>query len=132
MLYNKNVSKTNETRIAQRETVNMKHGSLQNLLLNNVAPTMPEVGMGCTEIMWTDRNPCTIVSVSKTGKSFEFTYDDYKRIDKNGLSDWQTWEYTSRPDAPRYKARLCKDGRYKCRGLTIFVGEREKYSDPSF
>lgn len=109
-----------------------KFGSLTNQLLNNSAPPIPQVGMGCTELCWSDRNPCTIVSVSKSGKSFEFTYDDYKRTDKNGLSEVQTWEYTTRPDAPRHKARLCKDGRYKCHGLTIRVGIREKYDDPHF
>lgn len=102
------------------------------MLFANIASDFPQVGMGCTTISWTDRNPCTIVSVSKSGKSFEFTYDDYKRIDNNGLSGNQTWEYTSQPDAPRYKARLCKDGRYKHHGQTILVGVREKYDDPHF
>ena len=109
-----------------------KFGSLTNILLNNCAPTFPQVGMGCTELSFTDRNPCTIVAVSKTGKSFDFTYDDYRRTDKNGFSEMQTWEYTSRPDAPRHRARLCKDGRYKCHGMTIRVGVREKYDDPHF
>ena len=110
----------------------MRYGSFTNVMIDRVAPTMPEVGMGCTEIMWSDRNPCTIVAVSKSGKSFDFTYDDYKRIDKNGFSEDQTYEYTPRPDAPRNRARLCKDGRYKCHGVTIRVGIREKYDDPYF
>lgn len=109
-----------------------QYGSFTNQLINNIAPTFPEVNMGCTQLSFTDRNPATIVSVSKTGKSFEFTYDDYRRIDKNGFSEDQKWEYTPRPNAPRHKARLCKDGRYKCHGMTIRVGIREKYDDPHF
>jgi hypothetical protein len=101
-------------------------------MLDRVAPPTPQVGMGCTKISWTDRTPCTIVSVSKSGKSFDFTYDDYRRTDTNGWSEHQEYEYTPRPDAPRSRARLCKDGRYKCHGMTILVGEREKYDDPHF
>lgn len=109
-----------------------KFGSYTNILMNNIAPTCPEVGMGCTILSWSDRNPATIVAVSKSGKSFEFTHDHYRRTDKNGFSEVQEYEYTSRPEASRSKARLCKDGRYKCHGQTVLVGEREKYEDPYF
>lgn len=107
-------------------------GSITNLLMNNFAPDFPQVGMGCTVLSWTDRNPATIVSVSASGKTFQFTYDSYKRIDTNGWSEVQEYEYTSRPDAPRHTARLTKSGRYKCKGQTVIVGKREKYSDPHF
>lgn len=110
----------------------MKYGSGTNMFLDSNAPQKPEVGMGCTVLSWTDRNPATIVSVSKTGKSFQFTYDSYKRIDNNGLSEVQAYEYTPRPDGAKYTARLTQSGRYKCHGQTVLVGEREKYDDPHF
>lgn len=108
------------------------YGSLNNLIIHGVAYATPKVGMGCTILSWTDRIPATIVSVSKSGKSFEFTYDDYHRTDTNGLSENQTYEYTSRPDGVRNKARLCKDKRYKCHGRIVIVGIRERYEDPHF
>ena len=41
----------------------MAHGSLNNLLYSRSASPEPEVGMGATEICWTDRHPYTIISV---------------------------------------------------------------------
>jgi hypothetical protein len=103
-----------------------------NEIIKDIAPMFPQVGMGCTILHWTDRSPCTIVAVSKTGKSFDFTYDDYRRTDSNGMSQDQTYEYAPRPDAARYKARLSKDGRYRAQGQVIVVGKREAYFDPHF
>lgn len=110
----------------------MQYGSGTNQIMDSIAPQNPEVGMGCTILHWSDRSPATIVSVSKSGKSFEFTYDEYRRTDDNGLSDWQVYEYTPRPDGVRYTARLNKHGRFVYAGMTVRVGYREKYFDPTF
>ena len=110
----------------------MKFGSMTNLIMNSIKPDHPQVGMGCTVLSWTDRNPATIMKVSASGKTFEFTYDEYRRTDDNGFSDHQTYEYKPRPDGVRYTARLTKSGRYKCKGQTVVVGEREKYHDFNF
>lgn len=110
----------------------MKYGSGTNQIMDRIAPQKPEVGMGCTILHWSDRSPATIVRVSPSSKTFEFTYDEYRRTDDNGMSDWQTYEYTPRPDGVRYTARLTKSGQFKYAGQTILVGEREKYFDPTF
>lgn len=47
----------------------MTHGSLNNLLAGTNPELKPEIGMGATKIMWTDRAPYTIIAISKSGKT---------------------------------------------------------------
>lgn len=110
----------------------MKFGSMTNLIMNSIKPEHPQVGMGCTVLSWTDRHPATIIKVSPSGKTFQFTYDLYRRTDTNGWSEVQEYEYISNPDASPHTARLTKSGRYKCKGQTVLVGTRERYYDPHF
>lgn len=123
--------------------------SLANNLLSRAVIGEPEpvVGMGVTFLRWTDREPGTIYGVFKAGKSTFITVaaDDAKRIDKNGMSECQEYEYTPRPDG--YKSvfrKNLKNGRWervtknqsgrwvKAGGEGLRIGEREKYYDFSF
>lgn len=92
----------------------------------------PEVGMGVTLLLWTDRHAGTITRVSPSGKTFWFREDTAKRTDTNGMSESQTYEFTPNPDATERCARLTKSGAYKSAGTRIRVGSRSKYHDFSF
>lgn len=94
----------------------------------------PEVGMGVTLCVGSDRSPGTIVKVSPSGKTFEFTRDAYMRTDSNGLSEEQSYVFLPQEDGPRYTARYSqKFGRYRTRGgQTVGVGFRSAYWDPCF
>ena len=106
-------------------------GSLINHVMSaSVAPT-PVVGMGITILHWTDRSAGTIVKVSPSGKTFWFTTDTTKRIDKNGMSEMQEYAYTSNLDATPSVARLTKRG-WRSAGLGIALGYRRAYHDFSF
>ena len=124
-------------------------GSLSNHLLSRAVIGQPEVqvGMGVTFLSWTDRNPGTIYAVTKVGKNtiIECREDDAKRIDSNGMSEAQEYEYIQRPDRAPYFYRVGRNGLWEqirkneetgrwvkggSRGLRI--GEREKYHDFSF
>ena len=113
-------------------------GSLVNHLMSGSAGAVPEVGMGCTILLWTDRRPATIVEVNKEKTRIVIQEDDAKRIDKNGMSEVQEWEYTSNPNAYKDTYTLRKDGSYVRLGSTlkdgtrILIGHREKYHDFSF
>ena len=125
--------------------------SLSNHLLSRAVIGEPEVkaGMGVTFLSWTDRNPGTIFRVMKVGKAtiIECRDDDYKRIDKNGMSESQEYEYKIRPNGGKsffrkneksgFWERVTKNestGRWNKSnsGCGIRIGEREKYHDFSF
>lgn len=48
---------------------------------------VPEAGMGCTLLSYTDRDPYTITRVHKNGKQFWMKEDNYTRLDQNGMSE---------------------------------------------
>jgi len=130
----------------------MKYGTETGSLINGLmsrqiigAPT-PEVGMGATMLSWTDRNPGTIIEVFKKGKTqyVKIQADDYRRIDNNGLSDCQDYEYNVDPEGHVRAYRVGKNGRWEACGINpetgryvkrcggLIIGEREKYHDFSF
>lgn len=117
-------------------------GSLVNLISGNAKYPEPEVGMGATILGWTDRNPATIVAVrtNKDGKAIEVQVqeDNYKRVDANGMSEMQDYEYTPNPEAPIRRYSLRNNGAWVRVGETakggqrLAIGRREKYHDFSF
>jgi len=113
----------------------MKYGSIDNLIESGVGSDLtPEVGMGVTLLYWTDRTPATIVAVSKNGNSFICQADNYKRLDKNGMSDAQSYEYSPNPNGAIYKVRKNNKGLWVRVGTTLncMLGVRERYFDYSF
>jgi hypothetical protein len=115
-------------------------GSLTNLLMGggsfgNDIP-VPVVGMGATELWWTDRHACTIVRVSDDKKTVWTKRDKAKRVDDNGMSECQ--EYTFSPDdqARETMYRVAKDGRYHEGGRkdarVLRIGDRSEYHDFSY
>ena len=124
-------------------------GSLTNHLYSRMTKNMPEpvVGMGATLLSWTDREAATIVQVVKLkngGWIVAVTEDTAKRIDSNGFSESQEYEYTSNPDGARTcfryedgkgwrQVRETDKGRWKLTGgKGLLIGAREKYHDFSF
>ena len=96
----------------------------------------PEVGMGCTQMMWTDRNAYTVMEVLSPTR-ITVTRDRAKRTDKNGLSESQTYEYTTDPDGCPLIVTKRRNGRWVAQGDSqtsshFAMGERSTYSDPSF
>lgn len=113
------------------------YGSLQNRLAESSAMPAPQVGMGVTEMCWSDRHPYEIVAV-KDARHITVRPLGHKRIDENGFSESQEYEYFSQPDAPTLNLFLTKQGRWRERigrslGATCFyVGFAEEYYDFSF
>lgn len=122
-------------------------GNLINHLysrMTNGQPT-PEVGMGATLLGGRDRHAATIVEVFSKGK-FQYVkvqMDTAKRIDSNGMSESQTYEFSRNPHGPvstfRFRNGMWEhvylniNNRYvvdKTEGLRI--GERSEFYDFSF
>jgi hypothetical protein len=121
-------------------------GSLINhVLTHNVMPTVPEVGAPATICMWTDRDPATVFRTFAVGKAVivETRDDKAARIDTNGISESQRYEYkTDVLGAKRYwrvtdkgieHVYLAESGRWKkASSLGVRFGVREKFHDYSF
>ena len=109
------------------------YGSLVNRLMENAGPPIPEVGMGGTILMYSDRHAVTVVEILSP-KRILVQQDIATRTDKNGMSECQDYTYTSNPNATKREFSLRKDGRWKeAKGQTILMlGKRESYHDFSF
>lgn len=98
----------------------------------------PEVGMGATCHIGTDRYPLTVIEVHRDGKELVLQADSYTRTDNSGMSESQVYAFEENPNAPWVTVTLRKNLRYVPKGEemwnTVFysVGERRAYSDPSF
>ncbi|MFI5260778.1 MAG: hypothetical protein ACHQU0_03220 [Candidatus Paceibacteria bacterium] len=108
-------------------------GSLFNRLDENRKPPTPEIGMGATILMYSDRVAVTVVEILSP-KRILIQEDYANRTDKNGMSESQEYEYRPNPNAAEREFSLRKDGRWKeAKGATVLMlGERDHYYDYSF
>lgn len=93
-------------------------------------------GLGVTYHIGSDRYPYTIVKVVSSSRII-VQADSYSRIDNNGLSEIQEYEYTPNLNAEQVTITLRKDGYWRRKGDSsrsgIFtLGKRSAYLDPSF
>ena len=115
----------------------MAYGSLVNQLLGTASDLVPVVGMGATKIMWSDRKPYTVVEVINT-TTVVVQEDDYKRVDTNGMSDSQSYEFSPNPEGIKYTVTRRKNGQWVRKGSSMkdgakfCLGTRDKYHDFSF
>lgn len=120
-------------------------GSFQNRMYESMTIGAPEpvVGMGATITCYTDRHAATVKSWD--GKILVVTRDQVKRVDDNGMSESQTYEYTTNFDEVEYHHRRAKNGRWervyfnnetkrwkKVGSGGLILGFRSEYYDFSF
>ncbi len=125
----------------------LQTNSLTNHVLSRAVIGQPEpvVGMGATILSWTDRSPATIIGVFRETKILHVREDSYRRMDSNGMSESQTYEYFPNPRGYVYIFRQNKQGVWeevdynpvtkrhkKNGGHGLRIGERSKYHDFSF
>lgn len=114
----------------------MEYGSLVNMVAANGAQVEPEVGMGATILMWSDRAPATVVAVN--GNKLTVQYDNWERVDGNGMSDAQSYTYSPNLDAAPIEFSKRKNGKWVMvghplkGGVTLALGYRSRYYDYSF
>lgn len=112
-------------------------GSLMNCIMHGSGKNIvPEVGMGATELLWSDRHAYTVIEVSKSGKTVTVQRDNAERVlceGENPMSDSQNYKYTPDPKGAICKIRLCKNGWKEIGGGSRFaLGFRDEYYDYSF
>lgn len=108
---------------------------MQGSVINRIAETaegqIPEIGMGCTGYMWTDRIACTIIEI-KAKNRIVVQRDDCK------MEPWPSGyavddSYTPNPEGQTYELIKTKRGWKQVGCSTRFVlGKRSEYCDPSF
>ena len=120
-------------------------GSLVNHVYSSAKNPSPKVGMAATILSWSDRSPATVIETFTKGKYDYFTVqeDNAKRVDDNGMSEQQEYEYSRNPNGCTYTFRITdngfeqvykgESGRYKkIDGCSVLLGRREKFHDFSF
>lgn len=90
----------------------------------------PEVGMGATMAVGSDRYAYTIVKVSESGKTIDIQSEI--AINEGDYFGTQKWVHTHNLEGAIKTARLSKSGYYMCGGSFVFIGYRDSYRDPSF
>ena len=110
----------------------MDTNSLVNMMMSGSNKT-PTVGMGATELMWTDRHAYTVVKVC-TPRKVMVRRDTATRTDKNGWSEDQTYTFEPGKEGYDEAVTLRKDGKWRgSNGGSLFtLGRRDEYSDPNF
>ena len=94
------------------------YGSLQNRLEEGKQFVDEiKVGTGITEYSWSDRHPYEVIEVIDQ-KHIIIRALDYRRIDDNGMSDAQSYEYISNENNIKYELVLRNNVWYKVRTIT--------------
>jgi len=119
----------------------MRYGSLVNTLYDGDAAdfaSQVKVGDGATFLFWSDRHAGTVVEVRDGGRTVTVQEDTATRVDSNGMSDAQRYEFTRNLDGRKQTFTLRKNGRYVAKGqgmrngTTVRLGTRDHYYDYSF
>lgn len=111
-------------------------GNLMNRVQENVASKPPQVGMGATILMFSDRYAATVTEVN--GKRVIVQQDTATRTDNNGMSDSQSYEYVPNPLGQYWVFTMRKNGRYVVEGadmrngVILVIGHRDHYHDFGF
>jgi len=103
-----------------------------------VIPANPQVGMGATYSVGSDRYACTIRKISESGKTIWLSPDDDKLISGDPMSEQQKYTYETVWEIGErdwLKATLRQDGKYRLAGSKssgVTIGVRATYRDPCF
>lgn len=102
------------------------YGSFQNRLMEGAQEIVPEIGMGATELMWSDRYPYTVVEI--VSKNRIKVQEDIYTMQSNG-----DYEFKSNFDGVIKTLIKTSHGWKVLKGSTYFrLGIRDVYIDPSF
>jgi len=109
----------------------MQHGSFINQCAATPTSVVPVVGMGATNMLWSDRHAYTVIAVSASGKTIKVQRDKAIRVDGNGMSESQDYTYETDPTGTIRIVRLTKRG-WRAKGSKFTLGMRMEYHDYSF
>ena len=85
------------------------YGNLNNRIDERRRSASPEVGMGATEYLWSDRHAYEVIAV-KDDRHVTVRRYKCKRVDNNGMSEIQKWAFESDPNGRTAELFLTKKG----------------------
>lgn len=91
----------------------------------------PTIGSGCTIRWYSDRKAATVIAVSPTGYKVTVREDRSIRLDKNGMSDSQHYDYEPDPEG-REHVFYRRGDVYATDGKSLQLGTRSTYHDYGF
>jgi hypothetical protein len=83
----------------QTRKVGVAGGFFNQMMGNN--ETIPKVGEGATELMYSDRHAWEVIKTNEDGSECTIQRYKSKRIDNLGMSDSQSYEYTELSEEKR-------------------------------
>lgn len=114
--------------------MSQEFGSLVNLVVSSQSDlsgqAATKVGDGATILVWSDRHAATVVRVTAT--QIHVQQDKATRIDSNGLSEVQSYQYESDLTSPVVIFRKTQKGWRSRNGQSLWIGIRQEYYDHSF
>lgn len=117
----------------------VQNGCIFNRMDERAAQPKPEVGMGATILMYSDRHAATVVGVSANGKVVRVQQDKATRTDTLGVTDsGQRYRYERnklgkvRTFSLRSNGCWVEAGAQARNGTTLKLGVRDEHYDPSF
>jgi hypothetical protein len=110
-------------------------GNLMNRVMESSKQEVPQVGMGATVIMYSDRHAATIVAVK--GNRVAIQKDKATRMDNRGMCEQQDYIYEPNKQAKLQWFSKRKNSSYvevgsKLNGTKLVIGYRDGYHDYSF
>lgn len=109
-------------------------GSVINRIMEQSKQPEPELGMGVTICMWSDRHAGTIVGMSRTKHRLAVQADTATMVGGSAMSESQEYCYERNPEAGIQVFTRRKNGSYRRLGgnTGLLIGHREEYRDPTF
>jgi hypothetical protein len=110
------------------------YGSSVNMILDTVELPKPEIGMGVTQVLYSDRNAYTIILIGSPTR-LVIQRDKATRVGEKGMSDVQSYEYERDPNGETKTITLRSDKRWRERGekknngVTFVLGVRNEFYD---
>ncbi len=107
-------------------------GLLQNRLMEKAKQLTPEVGMGATIILYSDRSACTIIEVAP--RRIVLQRDKTEEVGEQYSNIWKT---TPDPKGAKDVFTLRKNGRWvkekqSMHGTSALIGHRDHHFDYEF
>lgn len=104
-------------------------GSIVNRMMERTSPQKPEVGMGATECLWSDRHAYTVIEVKSPCRII------VQRDKATLVGNYYAQDYNIERDPNGVTVELIRTKRgWKQLGAQIYygLGFRSEYEDPSF
>ena len=109
-------------------------GSLTNNIYANSKQPAPEIGMGATQLLYSDRHAFSVIKIVSP-KKIVVQRDKVTRTDSNGMSESQDYNFEPNTEGMTATLTLRKNGRWVVEGEDLWsgssfsIGNRSEYYD---